>query len=1149
MKNYIYSIIALLMVMLCPAQVFVSQAEYFWDTDPGTGNGIAVLASDGSFNSAFEQLTKTGITTPGNGLHKFSIRIKDNTGVWGPVFTNVINVQQNTTSTILALSQAEYFWDTDPGAGNGTPVLATDGSFDSAFEQLTRTGITTPGNGLHKLSVRIKDNTGVWGPVFTNVINVEQPVTSTILALSQAEYFWDTDPGAGNGTSVLAADGNFDSTYEQLVKTGIALPANGLHVFNIRIKDNSGVWGPVFKNVINIETPTTPSGCWQELSVGYYFSAGIKADGTLWTWGSNQYGQLGDGTTIGRTAPMQIGTANNWSKVVTGDSFTVALKTDGTLWAWGSNFWGQLGDGTTIDKLSPIQIGTATNWKSISAGSSSANMVALKTDGTLWAWGNNQYGQLGDGTTIGRNVPTKIGTATNWVTIGSGDVFTFAIKSNGTLWAWGYNANGQLGDGTTTNRNVPTQIGTGTNWKTVDGGNTHTAAVKTDGTLWAWGSNYNGKLGDGTTTNRVIPTQIGTAANWLNVSLGSYFTVATRTDGTLWAWGNNFFGVLGNGTNVSTDATSPVQVGSSSDNVSVSAGFYHVLVKNTDGVMKACGLNGDGQLGDGTNINKNTYTSISCSLNCAPPVQFSTTNITASSATINWTASTPAPNSGYLYLYSTHSPIGGVQGATSSKTVDLTNLLPDTTYYWWVASNCGSSQGNWTLGGSFKTLPTTVTNCWKSVAIGNLHSLGIKTDGTLWSWGYNSYGQLGDGTVSNRNTPKQIGTATDWVSITTGENYSLALKSNGTLWAWGKNTNGQIGDGTTNSKTTPTQIGTATDWVGMTAGDGHTLALKSNGTLWAWGSNSYGQLGDGTTINKNIPIQVGSATDWRSVESGRGSTLAIKTNGTLWTWGSNFSAELGDGTTNHRSTPMQIGTDTNWSSVDGGSSHSLGIKTDGTIWGWGANNSGQLGDGSTIYKFVPTQIGVSSNWSSINAGQGGSSVALKTDGTLWVWGSNSSGELGDGTTITQYTPMLMGNPTNRKVIAIGMNNIAVIGTDGFLTISGSNQMGQIGDGTYTHKKIFTPLACPTSTLSVTEVTTKADQLKVYPNPVQDILTVSLDQKILLVTVYNAAGQLILTKAINDTKGTIDFSALPSGVYMVKVNAANDFVKTVKVIKR
>ena len=178
MKKYIYSFIALLAISLCSAQTSISQAEYFWDTDPGAGNGTAVLATDGNFNSAFEQLSKTGIPAPGTGLHKFCIRIKDNTGVWGPVFTNIVQVDAASTTAIMSILQAEYFWDADPGAGNGTTVLAADGNFNSVFENLAINGINLPSVGLHKFNIRIKDNQGVWGPVFTNVINVQSSLSA-----------------------------------------------------------------------------------------------------------------------------------------------------------------------------------------------------------------------------------------------------------------------------------------------------------------------------------------------------------------------------------------------------------------------------------------------------------------------------------------------------------------------------------------------------------------------------------------------------------------------------------------------------------------------------------------------------------------------------------------------------------------------------------------------------------------------------------------------------------------------------------------------------------------------------------------------------------------------------------------------------------
>lgn len=334
------------------------------------------------------------------------------------------------------------------------------------------------------------------------------------------------------------------------------------------------------------------SSSWASVSVGgdnySRHTVAIKTDGTLWAWGSNFNGQLGDGTIINRTTPTQIGSDTNWKSVSAGGySHTVAIKTDGTLWAWGYNWYGQLGDGTTSGTTFPIQIGTATDWASVSAGGT--HSVAIKTDGTLWAWGGNYWGQLGDGTTTNRTSPTKIGTSTNWASVfatkdkGPYYQYTFAIKTDGTLWSWG--GSGRL---------TPTQIGVESNWASVSavgGYDSYTLAIKTNGTLWAWGDNTWGQLGDGSIADRANPTQIGTSNNWASVSAagsdyGSY-TVAIKTDGTLWAWGDNTYGQLGDGTR--TDRITPIQIGSDSNWKSISAkgGQYYSYTAaiKTDGTM------------------------------------------------------------------------------------------------------------------------------------------------------------------------------------------------------------------------------------------------------------------------------------------------------------------------------------------------------------------------------------------------------------------------------------------------------------------------------------------------------------------------------------------------------------------------------------
>ena len=298
---------------------------------------------------------------------------------------------------------------------------------------------------------------------------------------------------------------------------------------------------------------------WKQAAVNIT-SYAIKEDGTIWAWGSNATGALGinaTGTAF-RSSPVQIGSLTNWSKVTAGPEFALALKTDGTLWSWGEGTDGQLGQGVKINRSSPVQVGALTNWSDVSAGFNHA--IAIKTDGTLWGWGKNLNGAIGDGTAISKSSPVQIGALTTWSKISSGYNFTLAIQTNGTLWSFGDNTYGELGLGNTgSNKSSPTQVGSVTSWKNISAGVEGSSATRTTNTLWTWGRNGQGQLGHDDIVNKNSPVQVGSLTDWNAPSFGRLFMGSTKTDGTLWSWGANDLGQLGQGNRIYR--SSPVQVG------------------------------------------------------------------------------------------------------------------------------------------------------------------------------------------------------------------------------------------------------------------------------------------------------------------------------------------------------------------------------------------------------------------------------------------------------------------------------------------------------------------------------------------------------------------------------------------------------------
>ncbi|MCC5805087.1 MAG: hypothetical protein JJU00_02050 [Opitutales bacterium] len=684
---------------------------------------------------------------------------------------------------------------------------------------------------------------------------------------------------------------------------------------------------------------------WKAVSAGAGFSLAIDGQNRLWGWGRNQEGTLGDGTTTDRPTPVPVDGDSTWISVSARSDFAVGIKTDGSLWAWGRNNNGRVGDGTTGGlRTSPVPV-VLPDEAEIAFGSVSSgewHTLAIATDGSLWAWGRNNVGQLGDDSGSDQNTAVMVdsGEGNPWTAVSAGHSHSAAIREDGSLWTWGAGSSGRLGHGSISNITVPTQV-EGEGWNSVAAGNSHTLALR-EGVLWAWGSNFSHVFGDGTNTSSNVPVEVG--GEWEFVAAGVVHSAGIDTDGRLWLWGNNDYGQLGDGSATMSASPVEVAGSGNWKAVALEGtGSFgrHTVALSGDGTLMAWGSAFKGQVGTGA---YGTYTEPTGLENgeweTVVAVSNSSYGIQSDGTLWSWGQNTfgqlgHGTNEDVFFP----SPVGedsdwAVVTAGQYHTVAIKD---DGRLYAWGRNTQGQ------LGNGEPTDPRTVPgqvggdNDWAAASAGRDFTLALKQDGTLWAWGFNSSGQLGVGSTNQSYSPIQVllaegeGSNSDWVEVSAGADHSVARRGDGTIWAWGSNANGRLGDGTTDNSSVPIQVGDKTNWAAITAGDAQTLAVDEAGELWAWGSASWGVLGTGD-FSGNIlePKRVGEDSDWVAVQTGLRHTLAVKWDGSLWAWGWSTSGQVGDGSTSFRATPQLIDDSGAWSSVSAASflgEHSLAIRS------------------------------------------------------------------------------------------------------------------------------------------------------------------------------------------------------------------------------
>jgi alpha-tubulin suppressor-like RCC1 family protein/AraC-like DNA-binding protein len=705
--------------------------------------------------------------------------------------------------------------------------------------------------------------------------------------------------------------------------------------------------------------PYTPSILFpaKDITAGANHACALGTNGQAMCWGSNVTGQLGDGSNSNsQSLPQSVTGGLSFSVIRAGYGHSCAIRTNGSAYCWGANNFGQLGHGSGGTSRNPVAVAGGLKFDSLAVGAN--HNCARATNGFIYCWGNNSNGQLGDGTTVPfANMPRPIQGGFTMLQIAAGGTHSCNVVMGSGMFCWGSNGAGELGTGAGSGTALPSAVSIASDVIAIAVGNEHTCAIRAGGAsggpAYCWGRGTEEQLGDNdpSVANRPLPTLVKGGLVYKSISAGTSHTCALLHNGSAYCWGANVDWQLGDGTNNPQQPT-PVPVVGGHFFKQISAGQRHTCAVETTGRIFCWGMNPKGQM--------------------------------------------------------------GVPG----------------------------------LGGDPTPVQVQTTQLFNSVSVGAEFTCALDVAGVAYCWGGNSLGQLGDNTYVDKPSPHPIVSALRFTQLSSGKRHACGIAQGGSAYCWGSNLNGSLGNGNPalSYSPVPVSVSGGLTFSAISAGDDVTCGLTVDGHEYCWGSSSYGKIGDGTTTGDNhyspVSIALGTLT-WRSLGAGDSHTCAIVSTGPLYCWGRNNQNQLGTGIAGDRNVAGLVPA-FSFAAVAGGAVHTCAIRADGVMMCWGDNSVGQLGDGTQNQRQTPTAVLGGIRFSRVSAGLGHTCGVRAPQ--IYCWGHNLAGKLGTGNSLASNRPIATLFFGNAQAIGVGWGHTCALDDVGTAYCWGDNQNGALGIG-------------------------------------------------------------------------------------------------------